>query len=61
MLCPLIVTRGLDLFVGQYFPVVLLLVELFGVLLGLDILGVSAFGSVGVLLLPSLCYFIYFI
>ena len=25
---------------------------------GLDVLGVSAFGSVGVLLFPSLCYFI---
>ena len=37
------------------------LLELLGELLRLNILGVSTFGNVGVLLLPSFCYFIDFV
>ena len=41
--------------------VVLVLLELLGKLLMLSILGVSAFGNMGVLLLPSFCDFIDFV
>ena len=41
--------------------VLLELLELLGELLRLNILGVSTFGNVGVLLLPSFCYFIDFV